>query len=331
MHSRWRAFSGAWSFVVLIFFIQGCSAYQPLYARAGFGMSTRTDPVEWANRLGAGWFLDWGIRAWKDNHRIDYWQMVRMSGGEIKPGLVEIQRLARDNPGLVWVIGNEPDNILQDNLPPEEFADFYHEVYATIKNADPTAKAAIGGVTQATPMRFEYLDRVLDRYKTEYGMDLPLDWWTIHAYVLREEYGSWGAGVPVGMDTTSGLLIEPSDHGSIELFRDQVIAFRGWMKLRGYQRTPLAVTEFGILLPERYGYTQDVVAGYLTDTFEWLDAASDPLSGYPLDDYHLVQRWAWFSLADEKFPVADLGDIPSGKLTPAGSAFQKFTTLRGEP
>ena len=31
-------------------------------SRAGFSISTPTDPYYWAGRLGSGWYLDWGVQ-----------------------------------------------------------------------------------------------------------------------------------------------------------------------------------------------------------------------------------------------------------------------------
>ena len=314
--------------VLILFVVVGCEPAKAGYPRAGFGMSTRADPTTWAERLGAGWFLDWGTRDWGTGKAPEYWQMVRITNGSPRPELDEIRKIARDHPGMVWVIGNEPDNTLQDNLAAEDYALVFHDVSVALKDEDPSAKIAMGAVTQPSPLRLEYLDRVLQQYQSRYGEKLPVDWWTVHAYVLREEVNSWGAGIPVGIEATSGLLIEPSQHGSLDLFYQGLVAFRDWMKERGYQSTPLAVTEFGILLPPSFGYSPEVVARYLEGTFQWLDAASDPLTGCPTDEYRLVQRWAWFSLADETFPVANLVDMSSGQLTPAGEAFRRFTLAR---
>ncbi len=288
-------------------------------------MSTRADPVDWAGQLGAGWFLDWGTRAWGANQPIEYWQMIRITDGQFHPAIAEIQELAREHAGMVWVVGNEPDNRSQDNIAPELYADLYDEAYTALKAADPSALVAVGAVTQASPLRFVYLQRVLDRYREVHGVDLPADWWTVHAYVLREEVDSWGAGIPAGINAKTGWLVEPSDHGNLTLFSDELIVFRGWMKAQGYQHTPLAVTEFGILLPDTFGYTPEVVGQYLWETFTWLDTATDPHTGCPTDEYRLVQRWAWFSLADANFPVADLADLKSMRLSSAGEAFQRFT------
>jgi hypothetical protein len=53
------------------------------------------------------------------------------------------------------------------------------------------------------------------------------------------------------------------DHGRLNLFIAQIIAFRDWMAANGYREKPLAVTEFGILLGANDGYTPDKAVLYL--------------------------------------------------------------------
>lgn len=309
--------------LLLTFILSGCDPFYPRSDRAGFGMSTRSNPHRWAAIFGAGWFLDWGTRRWVALDGLEYWQTIRLSQAGIRPDLDQIDRLARNNRGAVWVIGNEPDNALQDNIPAELYAAYYHAIYSRIKQVDEHARVAVGGVSQPTPLRMRYLEDVLNTYQYLYGESLPCDWWTVHAYVLREEVDSWGAGIPVGQNERAGLLIEPEQHGDLELFKQHLVDFRTWMKAMGYQNKPLAVTEFGILLPADFGYTDEVIANYLEESVRWLNEASDPSIGYAEDGDRLVQRWAWFSLADPIFPVADLADLETNDLTRVGEAYRQ--------
>jgi hypothetical protein len=303
----------------------GCASTTRRDARVGFGLSTPADVQTWANHLGAGWYLNWQAQPTQKANGLDYWPMVRSRDGKMQPDETQIRQLAERYPGMTWIVGNEPDNAEQDDLTPAEYATFLYSVRRILLAADPGAQIAVGGVTQPTPLRMAYLDAVLESYQAQYGETLPADWWTVHAYVLREERGSWGAGVPVGLDASAGLLIEPDQHGNLARFEQNLMAFRAWMKANGYQNTPLAVTEFGILLPDRLGYSPEVVANFLQQSFAWLGNASDPAIGNPNDGYRLVQRWAWFSLADETYPGADLADLSSRQLTPAGEAFRTYT------
>ena len=198
----------------------------------------------------------------------------------------------------MWLIGNEPDVKWQDNVTPERYATVYGELHAAIKAADPTAQVAIGGVSQPTPLRMAYLDRVLAAYRAQFGAEMPVDVWNVHAFILREERGSWGVDIPPGMDVAQGQLYEIADHNDMDIFRRQITDFRRWMAERGLRDKPLIVTEYGILMPASYGFPPEVVSGFLVDTFDFFLTARDPELGYPADDNRLVQAFNWFSIAD---------------------------------
>jgi hypothetical protein len=292
--------------------------------RFGFGLSESADPEYWAKALGAGWYLDWTARLSPDATEVDHWLMVRVAPGCTRPSMQEAAQLAQQRPGQTWIIGNEPDVIWQDNLPPELYAEAYHAYYAAIKGADPSARLAVAGVAQPTPLRLAYLDRVLQAYQRAYGGPMPVDVWTVHNFVLREERGSWGAEIPPGFeDLTVGKLYEVSDHARLDLFESQLRMFRDWMARRGYRDVPLALTEFGILMPSDYGFPPDVVSGYAERTLDLLMTLEDPATGYAADDNRLVQRWAWFSLSDPNFPAGNLADLHLGHLTEVGLAFRQ--------
>ncbi len=303
--------------------------WDQLSSRVGFGLTGTRDAEMWAQRLGAGWHLDWTVRRRLPSEPPEHWQMVRLARGMVSPSREKIRWLARDYPGNVWVIGNEPDNRLQDNIFPEEYAQVYHDLYYLIKDADPSAAVAVAGVTQGTPLRLAYWDRVLVAYHALYQEPMPVDWWTLHGFILREERDSWGAGIPTGLlAENAGRVYEIGDHGDVQIFQDQIIAFRTWMAENGYRDKPLALTEFGILFGLEYGYTPDVVAAYLRDTFEWLGEASDSQIGYPQDNNHLVQRWAWFSLSDPLYPGTSLANLQADALTEIGQAFREYNWER---
>jgi hypothetical protein len=298
-------------------------------SRAGFGISSSTDPEYWAEKLGSGWYIDWSVRTESQSIGLDHWQMIRVHEDCIVPSIDEIESAAARHPGQVWIIGNEPDVIWQDNVTAARYAAVYHDLYKIIKLFDQTAMIAVGGVSQATPLRLQYLDRVLQSYQALYHDPMPVDWWTVHGYVLREEKDSWGVGIPPGMDVNQGDLHEIIDHGRIDLFEAQLFSFRQWMADHGYQGTPLALTEFGILMPASYGFPSDVVASYLEQTFTWLFQVQDESIGYPEDGYHLVQKWAWFSISDPTYSSSNLGDLASGELTLVGERFRDTVSSIG--
>jgi hypothetical protein len=189
--------------------------------RAGFGVSTPNNVPAWTHRLGAGWYINWSIVPSASSSYPEIWQMVRpLAKGGMKPDQQVILSVAHEYPGNVWIIGNEPDNIWQDNLTAEAYARFYHDMVALIKSADPTAILAVGGISQATPIRLRYLDEVLSDYQNDFGLALPADWWTLHGYVLQEKRGSWGVDIPPGFCDQTGVLYSTADHGSVKLFQE---------------------------------------------------------------------------------------------------------------
>ncbi len=296
-----------------------------LSTRAGFGMEPYgSSPEPWAAILKAGWYVNWAVDKRLPSQLPELWQTVRVHDNCFFPSLEYIQWLATNYPGSVWIIGNEPDVVWQDNVAPEEYAHLYHDAYTAIKQADPTARVAVGAVAQGTPLRLEYLDRVLAEYQKQYGQKMPADWWTVHGYVLREEHNSWGVEIPPGFNVEQGMLWEISDHSRLDLFKQGLIAFRQWMSNNGYRSVPLALTEFGILMPPDLGFPIEQVAQYMQDTFHWLQTASDPAIGNPGDNNLLVQRWAWFALDCIPYPSPNLEDTKTGELTLLGVTFRDY-------
>jgi len=254
------------------------------------------------SQLHAGWYLDWGASAGPSRPAgMEYAQMIRVSGGTYSPSLAALGAIVDNNPGSLWLIGNEPDCIWQDNSLPSEYAAVYHELYNFIKGRDPSAQIAIGGIVQPTPLRLEYLDLVLDAYQGLYGEMMPVDVWNIHNMILQEVRGSWGGDIPPGIDADLGRLYTIGDNANVDIFKQHIVAFRQWMEEKGERDKPLIVSEYGVLMPEMYGFDYSVVKNYMYDTFDYLTTATDDSLGYPADGNRLVQRWLWYSLNDDDF------------------------------
>ncbi|NLF64623.1 MAG: hypothetical protein GX579_08460 [Chloroflexi bacterium] len=262
------------------------------------------------------------------------WQMIRVSEEGPRPSRAEIEAAIDSAPGAAWIIGNEPDVIHQDNVTPQRYAEIYHELYVLIKQRDPSALVAIGGVTQPTPLRRAYLDAVLDGYEARYGAPMPVDVWNVHAFILREERDSWGVDIPPGMDDELAIRYEIGDHLDMEIFRQLIFDFRAWMAERGYGDRPLLVSEYGMLMPYEYGFTEAQVAGFMTATFDFFLKTRGP-TGYPADDNRLVQWWQWFVVDDdehEEWRPTFLVDRESRTLTPLGETFASYVrNLDHEP
>lgn len=279
-----------------------------------------------ARRLGVGWYLDWSTEiAPLRVEGLEFAQVILARGDGYQPGRDELVKVLTANPGSLWLIGNEPDVPWQDNRTPERYAEIYHELYTFIKALDPTAQVAIGGVSQVTPLRLMYLERVLAAYEDRFGQFMPVDVWNVHAFILREERGSWGVSIPPGFeDINQGMLWEIEDHDDLELFRQQIIDFRRWMAKHGQRDKPLIVSEYGILMPEEYGFPAKAVIEFMVGSFDFLLQARDAELGYPADDNRLVQRLAWYSFSDTVYPTGNLVDPQTGQTTAVGQAFAAY-------
>jgi len=282
-------------------------------------------PVE---RLGIGWYLNWQVVV--DPPRpggVEFWQMVRVSEEGVRPEAGTLRAAAQANPGSVWLIGNEPDVAWQDGVTPARYAEAYHDLYHLLKAADPSARVAIGGVSQPTPLRLAYLEEVLAAYRERYGAPMPVDIWNVHAFLLREERDSWGVGIPPGLEWEAGLLFEVQEHDDLGALQEGVLRFRRWMARQGEREKPLAVTEYGILMPAAYGFDAARVQRFLYGTWDFFLTASDPEVGYPADGDRLVQWWCWYSLADTVYPTGNLVDPATKAPTPLGAAWAAYRSL----
>ena len=294
--------------------------------RFGVGVASGSISDYPVDRLGIGWYLNWQVEV--DPAHPDgaaFWQMVRVSEEGYRPDETTIQSAALANPGSIWLIGNEPDVTWQDNTTPKRYAELYHELYYLLKTADPSCRVAIGGVSQPTPLRLSYLDRILEAYQARYGEPIPVDVWNVHGFVLREEVDSWGVRIPPGIEADTGVLYEIEDHDDIGAFQGQILAFRRWMAERGYRDRPLVVSEYGILMPSDYGFEEERVQAFMEASFDYFLTATDDAVGYPADGNRLVQWWCWYSLADTVYSTGNLFDPTTKTLTYLGDAFARYS------
>ena len=299
-------------------------------------------------RLHAGWYTTWTVEEEPPHPAgMTLVQLVRISadGPEADaacsgcPTWDEVRTIAQLNPGSLWLIGNEPDR--QDYVHADRYAELYHDFYTFLKAEDPTCQLAIGGVVQPTPIRLQYLDMILDAYESLYGELMPVDVWNTHNYVLRERRWNpgcldcWGCDIPPGIPIDSGMLYNVEDHDNLDYWTGHLTSMRQWMRDRGYRDRPLIVSEFGILMPEFYGYDYARVRDFMLATFEWMRTASDDDIGYPADGNRLVQAWAWYNLDDpilEGFPLLNhLFDPDTKALTALGTDFGTYTSFLTAP
>jgi hypothetical protein len=111
-------------------------------------------------------------------------------------------------------------------------------LYGFIKAHDPTARVAVGGVVEPTALRLRWLEAVWTLYQARYGRELPADLWNIHNFVLQEVPGDWGPDIPAGICAPWGALYSVSQHGSLAIFAEHVLAMRRWMDTPNRSATP---------------------------------------------------------------------------------------------
>lgn len=317
---------------------QSCPLYTSPHQRIGFNVApdggidiNRYD----AAPLGAGWYHNYGRRI-NPFHPdgIQYHQMVRSDIDRTDLPALLGPAIAK-NQGALWILGNEPDHHGQDGLTPSEYADFYHDLYTYIRTTDPTARIAIAGIVQPTPIRLRYLESVLAIYESRYGVPMPVEIWDIHNFILPENC-AWGAGIPPTLEAyrEEGTPCPDTldDHGDLDIFKAQIRTFRQWMAAHGYRNTPLIITEYGILLSKYHGYDYARVRDFMLGSFNFMLHETDSTIGYPADGNRLVQEFAWFSLnyweynLETRFGLnGNLLDHDSGAITPLGHDFAAYT------
>lgn len=317
---------------------QSCPLYASPHQRIGINVTTNggvsISDYDTA-QLGAGWYHNYAFRQTPSKPGgIHYHQMVRSNINRNR--LPEILGpVISNNLGTLWILGNEPDHYGQDSLTPAQYAQFYHDVYTYLKAADPTARIAIAGIVQPTPIRLRYLDMVLSSYQEQYDSPMPVEIWDIHNFILPENCG-WGASIPPGLEAyrSEGIGCDDTllDHGDLNIFRAQIRTFRQWMADRGFRNTPLIITEYGILLSKYHGYDHPRVRDFMLGSFDFMLNETDRQIGYPADGNRLVQEFAWFSLNFAEFDLqtnyglnGNLFDHDSRSLMPLGADFAAYT------
>lgn len=283
------------------------TALTPTSCRYGVGyVPDFSQSLNWVPTLNAGWYINFNAQPWGPKvENAEFAPVVRVrqdrgpngerlstysfnpplanyyldGNNELREGL---GMLVGKNPGHFWIVGNEVDvdNPVQDNTFPQVYARAYHEAYHFIKGVDPTAKVVVAGLSMMTPGRLQYLSIVWDTYRATYGVDMPVDIWNMHLYILEERNpnntNQYGDGkIALGTDPalaklssmgSANVCPDPNapdtpqndprhdvhcraEHDSVRIFRDQVIGMRQWMKDRGQQNKPLIISEFGLLYP----------------------------------------------------------------------------------
>ena len=332
--------------------------------------------IEWLSTFGTGTFVGFTADQPIDTFGQEILRLIRVNQtkdnqGNYTNGYTTIPRanhiadIASGRPGYVWMIGNEIERgESQDDIFPEMYAVAYHELYTLIKNADPTARVAVGGMVQVTPGRLQYMTKVYNEYQRIYGTQMPVDVWNVHIYPLPELTRTGDpndiSGVALGTDPSLGLFVSDTldvscdnhtdnvmcyaEHTKIGMVDKQIRDIRQWMLVRGYQDRPLIISEMASLLPwgeepscfrdeEGQCFSRDRNAEYMDEVFNYLLNERDLTLGYPRDDYKLVQNWNWFSLYNDGVGFGsnlvgggfvDREPGDTRALTPVGQTFKQI-------
>lgn len=294
--------------------------------------------------LQVGSYLDWmAISNPTLPEGVEYIRVLRLRDDLYPQTLASLPGWIEQNPGSVWVIGNEPDTTYedQDALLAEHYAQRFYELARIIRNNDPSARIAFGSIVQPTSIRLRYLDRAWLELVAEAGDAITaarlIDILSIHSFILNEQPGSWGTGVPPGFENDYGdaeIITNLDDTYSIDIFEARVVNFRSWMSNHGLRDKPLWITEYGSLLPpidppggpNYYNVSDQDTASFMIDTFDFLLSATDDQTGYSADGKQLVQRWFWYSLNDYRYNFGgSLFDPDNGnEATVVGESFRDY-------
>ena len=347
---------------IFIFIITGVLLINPQTAKSGIETApvTATDTVCHfgitsplgsegydIGSLGVGSYLDWGSVANPSLPAgIEYIRVLRVRDDIYPQTLANLPGWVEENPGSVWVVGNEPDTTYenQDAVLPEVYADRYYEIARLIRYLDPSARIAFGSVVQPSPIRLRYLDRAWDRLVAVSGSSTAasymIDIWSIHSFILNEQVGGWGTGIPPGFENDHAdavIITNLADTYSIDIFQQRLIAFRSWMESKGERGKPLWITEYGSLLPpidppggpDYYNVSDEDTANFMLATFNYMLSASNDQTGLPTDDNQLVQRWFWYSLNDHRYNFGGSIFDPDNENLPTvvGQAFIDYQAL----
>ncbi|MBN1878068.1 MAG: hypothetical protein JXA33_27850 [Anaerolineae bacterium] len=321
--------------------------------RFGFGVATSTSAAyEYglATYINGGWYWDWGAAGKSKIPPLEYVQTIRLSPvkGQVNGTITQIGYTAsptgttlinriKQVPGAMWFIGNEPDCNAMDNMLAEFYAYAYHDLYYLIKSIDPTAQIGAGNIVQPTPLRFNYLNRVLDTYQQTYGETLPADFWSTHSYILCEncyptphsgDPFAWGACFVPDWNyqhAPDATYYSVYDHWDIDIYASRLMTFRQWLYDNGYRNHPIVIPEYGTLLwPGLVDTTQQDDIDFFNATADWMRTARDSVLGYKPDDNRLVQRWAWYSLDHGSWPGGSL--FINNQPTYLGNAYRDYTS-----
>ena len=215
-----------------------------------------------------------------------------------EPAAAELRARAARHPGAAWVIGNEPNTGLQDNLSPRAYAAFFARVVTAIRAGDPSAR-----IVAPNTLNFdfrcrgcagndltgrEWIDGFRAAYRELRGGEPPIDIWGIHAYEI-----DW-----IDPPMTDVSVMQAQLEG-LRAYLDSIPEQRGrpiWLTefaiIWGYDDWRFTEGPEGELLVAPAGrFRADLVEQFLIEALDWLETRGRQLG---------VERW--FVFADHGVP-----------------------------
>lgn len=240
-----------------------------------------------------------------------------------EPSQAELQARAARHPGSAWVIGNEPNTGLQDNLSPGAYAQFFDRVVTAIRAGDPSARIVAPntlnfdfrcrGCAGQDPTGREWIDAFRGAYRDLRGTEPPIDIWGIHAYEI-----DW-----INPPMTDATVLREQLEGlraylnAIPEQRDRPIWLTEFAIIWGYDDWRVDETADGELLVAPTGrFRIDLVEAFLGDALDWLETRGQQLG---------VERW--FVFADHGIPDPIFTTFAGISLVEAPDARSDLTRL----
>ncbi len=303
---------------------------------AGYGVAvTNVSNLEQDIALmGVGWYLDYTIDTSSIPNGCN--KVLKLKINDMPPDK-DIAASAKARPGSYWIIGNEPNVPGQDEVTPEGYTDAFQRIRAKIKEADPSARlvapeilnfnTTCTGCSGFTSGR-QWLEEFRASYKSKYGLEPPIDIWSIHSYDL-----DW---------TRMPML---NYEGQVR----EITSFREYLNtIPEYKDKPFWLTEFAILwgfdgiqwLPDKgakAGISQgdvtpmkaqpvgelrtDLMSEYLRNILGWLENNSETMrmeKWFVFSSHGHIEPWATASSG-----VSLLQDKGTGReLTTLGALYK---------
>ena len=225
-------------------------------------------------------------------------EMVAMVRPGNEPPAAELRARAARHPGAAWVIGNEPNTSLQDNLGPRAYAAFFDRVVTAIRAGDPSAR-----IVAPNTLNFdfrcrgcagddltgrEWIDGFRAAYRELRGGEPPIDIWGIHAYEI-----DWLEPPMTDVSVMQAQL------ENLRAYLDAIPQHRGrpiWLTefaiIWGYDDWRFTEGPEGELLVAPAGrFRVDLIERFLVEALDWLETRGRQLG---------VERW--FVFADHGVP-----------------------------